>query len=217
MMVEVIDGPKMVPIEDEVEERYPGVSALYVKLRAEPRKEYDLEAAISRVLEGLKFTAEELKDLPKVRAYRDFYWRMGIDPTKQRPASEALVRRLIKRRSIPKISYIVDAGNLASIETLIPIGIYDSRFVRGWLRLRLAKDGERFIDIVGNERHLKPHEIVLADEEGPLHIFPYRDSYRTRVREDTEEIFVVACGVHGIEVEDLREALDRVAYWLSEL
>lgn len=216
-MVEILEGPELVPIEDEVKERYPGVLALYVKVWVEPKEEYDLDSAISKVLGGLKFTAEELKDLPKVRAYRDFYWRMGIDPTKQRPASEALARRLIKRRSIPRISFIVDAGNLASIETLIPIGIYDSRFVVGRPRLRLAEEGEKFVDIVGNERPLKPHEIVLADEEGPLHIFPYRDSYRTRVRDDTREIYIVACGVYGIKMDDLREALDRVTYWLSEL
>lgn len=216
-MLNILEGPDLVPAEDAVLERYPGVAALYIRVFVEPRKEYNLDLAISKVLRRLEFTAEGLKDLRKIRAYRDFYWRMGIDPTKQRPASEALVRRLIKGHSIPKISFIVDAGNLASIETLIPIGIYDSRFVIGRPRLRLARDGERFIDISGNEKTLKSYEIVLADDEGPLHVFPYRDSYRSRVREDTQEVYIVACGVDGINREELREALDRVIYWLSEL
>lgn len=33
-----------------------------------------------------KYTIETLKDNPTVRAYRDFYWRLGIDPTKTRPS-----------------------------------------------------------------------------------------------------------------------------------
>ncbi|RKX43257.1 MAG: hypothetical protein DRP27_08345 [Thermotogae bacterium] len=172
---------------------------------------------MGQVLENLGVDLDRLKDHPKIRAYRDFYWRMGIDPTKQRPASEALVRRLLKKRSLPRISYIVDAGNLASVETFIPIGIYDCSSVVGGLRLRLARKGEKFIDVVRNEKTLNVDEIVLVDDEGPLHIFPYRDSYRTRVKEDTDEVYVVACGVEGIGVRELHEALDRVVYWLSSL
>ncbi len=186
-------------------------------MRTSNKKDYNLSRALEQITSRIGYNLDNLKDIPKIRAYRDFYWRMGIDPTKQRPASEALVRRLLSKGSIPKISFIVDAGNLASIETLIPIGIYDTRFIKGPLRLRLARDGEVFVDITGKERELSKRDIVLSDNEGPLHVFPYRDSFRTRVREDTEEVYVVACGVKGIEKEDLKEALERVCYWLRNL
>jgi len=206
-----------IEVEKEVSELSPGVSALSIGVRTSNKKDYNLSRALEQITSRIGYNLDNLKDIPKIRAYRDFYWRMGIDPTKQRPASEALVRRLLSKGSIPKISFIVDAGNLASIETLIPIGIYDTRFIKGPLRLRLARDGEVFVDITGKERELSKRDIVLSDNEGPLHVFPYRDSFRTRVREDTEEVYVVACGVKGIEKEDLKEALERVCYWLRNL
>ncbi len=206
-----------IEVEREVNELYPGVSALSIGVKTFNKKDYNLDKALKQVASKIGYNLDNLKDIPKIRAYRDFYWRMGIDPTKQRPASEALVRRLLSKGSIPKISFIVDAGNLASIETLIPIGIYDTRFIKGPLRLRLAREGEVFVDITGKERKLGKRDIVLSDNEGPLHVFPYRDSFRTRVREDTEEVYVVACGVKGIEKEDLKEALERVCYWLRNL
>ena len=31
------------------------------------------------------YVLETLKDEPRLRAYRDFFWRVGVDPTKVRP------------------------------------------------------------------------------------------------------------------------------------
>ena len=107
------------------------------------REEIDprsVEEALSREIERLmdeikaKYTLEKLREDPVVRAYRDFYWRIGIDPTKTRPSSEALVRRILRGR-FPRINPVVDAGNIASARTMVPIGLYDARYYsppRGW-------------------------------------------------------------------------------------
>ncbi|UCD97169.1 MAG: hypothetical protein JSV35_03745 [Candidatus Bathyarchaeota archaeon] len=68
---------------------------------------------------------ETLKENPTIRAYRDFYWRLGVDPTKTRPSGEALLRRILRSRGIPSISTVVDAYNLASLSTMIPISGFD--------------------------------------------------------------------------------------------
>jgi DNA/RNA-binding domain of Phe-tRNA-synthetase-like protein len=62
-----------------------------------------------------RFRLETLKDEPVIKAYRQFYWSLGIDPTKLRPSSEALVRRCLQGTVIPRINNVVDANNLASI------------------------------------------------------------------------------------------------------
>ncbi|RLI77804.1 hypothetical protein DRP07_11825, partial [Archaeoglobales archaeon] len=68
-----------------------------VGTKVEKSKEKTMEL-FYRILEEIKnnYNLENLKDHPVVRAYRDFYWRIGIDPTKQRPSSEALLRRGLK-------------------------------------------------------------------------------------------------------------------------
>jgi len=59
-----------------------------------------------------KYNIETLKDNPTVRAYREFYWKLDIDPTKTRPSGEALPRRVLHGKELPRISTVVDAYNL---------------------------------------------------------------------------------------------------------
>lgn len=89
-----------------------------------------------------KYKLEILKDEPVIKAYRKFFWQIGIDPTKIRPSSEALLRRVLRGKSIPLINDIVDIGNIVSLETLISIGIYDIDNVEGKLLFRLSSEGE---------------------------------------------------------------------------
>ena len=72
-----------------------------------------------------KYKAELLRYDPVVRAYRDLYWSLNIDPTKIRPAGEALLRRALRGDDIPSISNVVDAYNLASLETIVPLSGFD--------------------------------------------------------------------------------------------
>jgi DNA/RNA-binding domain of Phe-tRNA-synthetase-like protein len=163
-----------------------------------------------------KHTLNELKNNPVVRAYRDFYWRIGIDPTKQRPSSEALLRRALSA-GIPIINNVVDAGNIASIKTLIPIGLYDLDLIEGKLVLRFAKDGEKFEPIGGEIEELKSNQLVLSDEIGAIHVFPHRDSRRTMIRDKTKQVLILSCGVPNVESSLVRQACDEAAKYIVKL
>src|SRR5207247_10926710 len=60
---------------------------------------------------------ETLKDEARLRAYRDFFWRVGVDPTKVRPAAEALLRRVIQGKHFPRINELVAAYTHTSPDT----------------------------------------------------------------------------------------------------
>ncbi|MGA1822213.1 MAG: B3/4 domain-containing protein [Thermoplasmatota archaeon] len=144
-----------------------------------------------------------------IRSLRDLYWRIGIDPTKQRPSSEALLRRILVKE-LPVINNLVDAGNLASAKTLIPVGIYDVDRIEGDPVLRLSRGGESFHGIGGKEKEMKKGHPVLADDRGIIHLYPYRDSMRTRITKNCANALVVACGAKGIRERVLIETLDSV-------
>ncbi|RLG40877.1 MAG: hypothetical protein DRO01_03460 [Thermoproteota archaeon] len=185
----------------EVREDWPGLTELIASV------ERDLRARVS---------LDSLRDDPVVRAFRDFFWRIGIDPTKTRPSAEALARRVLAGRGIPRINNVVDAGNGASLELLVPIGLYDLDRVEPPIHLRLAEAGEEFTPIGGSARTLSGGEPVLADSLGILHLFPHRDCRRTMIRPDTRRVFVVACGVPGVEPDRVLAAARRAAALLSE-
>lgn len=179
------------------------------------KKESEVIKLFKEVVERLKerYSVDTLKDDPVVRAFRDFYWSIGIDPTKQRPSSEALLRRGLKG-NIPLINNIVDGGNIASMETLIPIGLYDLDKIKGDLELRYAKKGEIFIPIGGKDEILDEKQIVLADEEKVLHVYPYRDSKLTMVNDATKNVLIVACGVPGVGKDRVRIACEKAKEYI---
>ena len=199
-----------------------GVRVAYTLSWGCPVSELDgsvLEGEVERLLAELRgrYTLEGLKDDPLVRAYRDFYWRIGVDPTKTRPSSEALVRRALRGRW-PRINPVVDAGNIASARFMVPIGIYDFERFRAPLVLRLSGGGEVFYPIGGGEERLPEGVPILVDSEGRvLHLFPHRDSRLTMVRDDTRCVLVLAAGVPGVPAERLVGAVREVARLLGLL
>lgn len=162
------------------------------------------------------YSLEDLKNNPKIRALRDFYWRIGVDPTKQRPSSEALVRRVLRGGSIPRINCAVDAGNIVSMKTLVPIGVYDLAKLAPPLWLRHSMEGERFWPIGGRPERLEKGQIVLADREKIVHVYPYRDSEETKVERGSRDLLVVACGVPGLPKGDVVDAAEQVARLVEE-
>ena len=142
-----------------------------------------------------------VKDDPVFRAYRDFFWSVGVDPTKTRPASEALVRRILSGGKLPRINTAVDAYNLASVRSGIPIAAFDSDTLTGDLTLRFASDGELFLGI-GMERPvvLQKNQVIMTDERQIIAIYPYRDSDTTKVTPETRNIRIITCGVPKIGI-----------------
>ena len=185
----------------------------YANARSIVDEELDRSVQLVRKL----YTLEKLKDDPIVRAYRDFYWRIGIDPTKTRPASEALVRRAL-RGSVPKINPIVDAGNAASIETLIPIGIYDLDKLSLPLVITISKGGEIFRPIGGKEEKLSGGIPIMVDSRGiVVHVYPHRDSIDTCVTHETRKVLVLGAGIVGVPRERVEKVVVRCIEILTRI
>ncbi|MBS7615314.1 hypothetical protein KEJ18_06270 [Candidatus Bathyarchaeota archaeon] len=154
------------------------------------------------------FDAETLKDQPVLRAYRDFFWRIKVDPTKVRPAAEALIRRIVAGNPLPCINTLVDAYNLASVKTEVAVAAFDADKLRGDLKMRYAEKGEKFLGIGMNKPlQLQGGEVVVQDAEKLVAIYPYRDSEDSKVTETTKKVVLLFCGVPGVTEEKLLEAM----------
>ncbi len=152
-----------------------------------------------------RYTLDSVKNDPTFRAYRDFYWRIGIDPTKVRPSSEALVRRILQGKELPSINPLVDTFNLVSALTGITFSAFDLDKISGAVRMSWSRAGERFVGIGTGEIELTGRELVLRDDSGPISIYPYRDSERTKTSLQTRNVLLVLCGVPGLPFHKLAE------------
>ena len=199
-------------VDPALRERFPGLDAHPTEvtgLVVRPRDDR-LDAFVGVLVAEFRehLALERLKDEATLRAYRDFYWRVGIDPTKIRPASEALLRRVLQGKDLPRINTLVDAYNLASMKTRIAIAAFDLAHVRGDLTMRLAREGETFLGIgMDAPVRLKGVEVVLEDADRLVAIYPYRDADATKVTTaTTTDALFLTCGVPGIADEKLSEA-----------
>jgi len=136
-----------------------------------------------------EFTVESLAEAEPVRAVRAMFREWGMDPSKYRPSSEALLRRVVQCKGLYRVSNVVDAGNLGSIETGWPFGCYDRSRIHPPIVFRHGAAGERYEGIGKQTWHLEGRPL-LADAEGPFGS-PISDSTRSMITESATDILVV--------------------------
>lgn len=165
-------------------------------------------------------TLEDAKDDPIFRSYRDLYWSFGMDPTKLRVSSEAVLRRILKGQNLWRISDIVDIINLASAYHKIPIGLIDESKLKGDLIIRTANKSEVFQRIGGKTIVCRGREIVVADNE-KIVCFGYatHDSELTMITKTSKRVLVLLYGAEVVSRtmmdEALRVTLDMIFQWLD--
>jgi DNA/RNA-binding domain of Phe-tRNA-synthetase-like protein len=145
----------------------------------------------------------------EISAVRTMYKRVGIDPTKTRPSSEALLRRVRKGESLPRINSMVDVCNWCSFEFQLPYGLYDAAQILGDVELRLGRDGESYPGIRKDAVHVAGR-ITLADAQGPFGN-PTSDSARTMVTTATTRALLVVFAPREVDTARLASVLDRTS------
>ena len=198
----------------EVDEELRGALALGV-LEAEGVVHEPLSAAFDAECEKVAahliaaFAGKQPADIPGVAETRGLFHRLGLDPTKTRPSSEALLRRVLQGKGLPRVNPIVDVCNLCSLEHQLPLGLYDRDQIRGGMRARLGHEGEGYTGIRKHHVNLDGR-LLLADDEGPFGV-PTSDSARTSVGPATKALAVVVfCPVDRVGAH-LSTALERLA------
>ena len=145
-----------------------------------------LDAPLANAAESLRM-ATGLEEA--TAATRTMYKRCGIDPTKTRPSSEALLRRVRKGDPLPRVNGLVDIINWCSAETQIAYGLYDLARVQPPVTLRLGTSGEGY-EGIRKDRVNVEGRLTLADTHGPFGN-PTSDSARTMTTPETTAILVV--------------------------
>ena len=150
-------------------------------------------------------TTDSLKELPSIAATRSVYKACGKDPSRYRPASEQLIRRMLQGKELYQIDTLVDLVNLASIAYGYSIGGFDAdKFVGDTLTLGVGREGEPYegigrgiINIAGLPGY--------RDAEGGVGT-PTSDHERTKMTLATTHLMVLINGYDGNEERVLANA-----------
>jgi DNA/RNA-binding domain of Phe-tRNA-synthetase-like protein len=150
----------------------------------------------------------------EIAAVRTMYKRLGLDPTKTRPSSEALLRRVRKGDTLPRINSMVDVCNWCSLEFQLPYGLYDAAHIDGDVELRLGRAGESYRGIRKDDVHVHGR-IALADRVGPFGN-PTSDSARTMVTTATTQAMLVVFAPREVEPRRLAQVMDVTSRRMAE-
>jgi len=150
----------------------------------------------------------------EIAAVRTMYKRVGLDPTKTRPSSEALLRRVRRGDSLPRINSMVDVCNWCSLEFQLPYGLYDASRIAGDVELRIGRAGESYPGIRKDEVNVGGR-ITLADTQGPFGN-PTSDSARTMVTTSTTWALLVVFAPREVDARRLTLVLDSTSSRMTE-
>jgi DNA/RNA-binding domain of Phe-tRNA-synthetase-like protein len=146
---------------------------------------------------------------PQILATRAAYKALGKDPARYRGSAESLLRRIMAGKGLPRINAVVDIINLVSVESRLPIGLYDLARVSGDVVFRAGRAGETYKGIGKYDLNLEGLP-VFCDALGP-HGSPTSDSERTMVTSETKHVLAVIISFGS------KEGLDRWTQRMSEL
>ncbi len=143
-------------------------------------------------------TTESLKQQPSIAATRQVYKTLGKDPSRYRPASESLIRRLLQGKNLYQANTLVDLINLASIVHGYSIGGFDTSKIAGsMLKLGVGKVGEPYEGIGRGMLNIEGLP-VYRDEQGGIGT-PTSDNERTKLTLETSQLLVLINGYDGNE------------------
>ena len=203
-------------VSDELHRAWPGFcgAAVFATVTNTPYnadlwRQIDEYTALYRA----KYTTESIKDMPAIQATRQAYKQCGKDPSRYRPSSEALCRRLLRGIPLYQIDTLVDLINLASIYSGHSIGGFDRDKIQGdTLTLGIGRAGEPYEGIGRGPLNIEGMP-VYRDALGGIGT-PTSDHERTKLTLGTTRLLAIMNGYSGRE--GLAENMDYLVGLLQD-
>jgi DNA/RNA-binding domain of Phe-tRNA-synthetase-like protein len=166
-----------------------------------------LKGKLQLFQESIYFDLQEtaVADIPELAEWRRIFKAIGTDPSRYRPSSESLYRRIQKKSFIPTIHSAADVNNFFSLYYKIPIGIYDLDKLEGPVAVEIGTDQDEYIAINGRAVNFS-RKLVSKDIHGPFGS-PIVDSQRTAVTKDTKNAMQIVYLLPSMTQEQCKKLL----------
>jgi len=111
-------------LDESLNTRIPGVTFGMVTITGVTVRDHDerlwsqVEAICRR--QAREYSLDTLSAYEQIAAVRGLQKSFGFDPTRYRPSSEALLRRVLKGQGLTQINTAVDVNNMCSLSILLP-------------------------------------------------------------------------------------------------
>ncbi|WP_096201633.1 B3/B4 domain-containing protein [Bacillus sp. FJAT-45350] len=164
---------------------------------------------------ALTLQDKELASFNGINTWRSIFKKVGTDPARYRPSSEALYRRIKKGHTLAPINSAVDLNNFFSLKYEIPFGIYNLDKITAPIEVRIGSENDQYLGI--NERtNDMTNKIVSADDKGAFGS-PIVDSRKTMVTDETTSALHIVYLQHTMDAVEANELLTSVAKMFTDV
>lgn len=198
-------------------ERFPGLAIGVVVghgLRP-PANPEEIEALLAAAEERLRreWAGRPAQEHPRIAPWRKAFQTLGLSGVKYPSSIEALARRVLSGKGLPRILPLVDLYNALSLSYLIPMGGHDLGTMVGDIRLGPTRGGEPFRPMFSEEVETAlPGEIAYLDEAEVLtRHWVWRQCHKDRITPGTRAVFIPVDGLPEVGEEVVRAALEETA------
>lgn len=164
---------------------------------------------------------EVLKEDRIIQGFYELHKEVGIPKRKNLPASENLLKNLLKKQEFHKINPLVDLYNLISMDTKLALGAHDLDKTEGNITLRLTQGNENYIPLGSVEaKEVKAGIYSYIDDANDIICYSeIRQVDKTKVTEESKDVFFIVQGNQATTdkyVEDVaQELITVVTYYLG--
>lgn len=174
--------------------------------------EFDIErkARISKLLANLDDST--IDSDPILIGYRDLHKKVGVPRRKNTPASENLIKLLLKNQDLFSVNIVVDLYNIISMESRVALGAHDLKNVSGNINLRMSDGSEKFIPLGQIEpKQVKADEYIYVDDSNEIICrLEIRQVEKTKVTLESEDIWFLIQGNASVSHEHLLNTANKI-------
>lgn len=156
-----------------------------------------------------------IRELPGVKACRDAFQALGMNPNKFMCSIESLMKRVQKSGALPHINTVVDLGNAFSLTHQLPMGAHDVDKLEGDIEIRFSTSEDHFLPMGEAETETMPagELVYVSGHTVKTRRWIWRQSEDGKITGDTSHVFFPIDGfqnVNGASVLTVRDALARL-------
>lgn len=207
-----MDNRIRIKVKENFEEKLAGLEIGYIYFQGvnntanNPIVDDAIRTACEEVIKRYKDT-NTIAENPTIKGIRSLFSKIGIDPTKERPSGEALIRRVTSGKGIYRINPVVDINNVVSILSGYPCGVYDAEKIAGnEIKVSIGGKGSTFEGIGG--RLINGEGRILTEDSHSVFGGPVADSNRTRITPQTTKVLMLIYHPSNAPKELLKKAIE---------
>lgn len=201
-------------VEDKVKDL--GVKILGLKIEGLDNKTPNQEFKVwrkNKIQELIsKYKDYDIKDDKVIEGFYELHNKVGVPRRKNLPASENLIKLLVKREELVQINKAVDIYNIVSIESKLCLGAHDIDKVTGNVYLKITDGSENFIPLGSEEtKPVGKGEYSFVDDDNDVICWlDIRQVDKTKVTEESKNVLYFIIGNEENTYEDLEKVANEI-------